>query len=227
MTHNDKHKQQNKKRIFGQRKRFCFDWDGVVVNSEIYRKQAWKIALSRYGIQDGDLFYTHRIGRSGVSTAEEAIQNFGLKDISPEELFQLHDSAFRESMRGGLLPIPSTIKFIRHLTANGIVMLIVSSQYRDVIQQGIEAIGLKDCFKGVISAIDDNLPAKPHPASYEFAARKLGVEPSDCVAVEDTDPGVSAAKDAGMYCIGFQNPESGPQKLNRADIVARDLNELI
>ena len=68
--------------------------------------------------------------------------------------------------------------------------------------------------------------AKPDPAIYLLAAKKLGVNPADCTVVEDAASGVKAAKTAGMQCIAVRNPNSGQQDLSLADIIINKYEEI-
>ena len=61
--------------------------------------------------------------------------------------------------------------------------------------------------------------SKPNPAIYLLAAQTLGVNPAECIVLEDAYLGVEAAKRAGMRCIGYRNLNSGQQDLSRADVV--------
>ncbi|MGB3964375.1 MAG: HAD-IA family hydrolase, partial [Tepidanaerobacteraceae bacterium] len=64
------------------------------------------------------------------------------------------------------------------------------------------------------------------PEIFLKAAKKLGVEPKNCLIIEDTFVGIQAAKAAGMKCIGFKNPNSGDQDLSGADLVVESFKEL-
>ena len=68
--------------------------------------------------------------------------------------------------------------------------------------------------------------SKPHPDIYLKAAEQIGISPIDCVAIEDANAGVRSAKAAGMYTIGYQNPNSGAQDLSVADVVIQDMKEV-
>ncbi|MGB4491550.1 MAG: HAD-IA family hydrolase, partial [Halanaerobiales bacterium] len=67
---------------------------------------------------------------------------------------------------------------------------------------------------------------KPHPEIFLTTAEKLGVNPEDCVVIEDSRNGVLAAKAAGMKCIGFKNANSGDQDLSEADLIVSSYKKL-
>jgi beta-phosphoglucomutase-like phosphatase (HAD superfamily) len=68
--------------------------------------------------------------------------------------------------------------------------------------------------------------SKPHPEIFQRAAELIRSEPKECIVIEDSKNGVTAARAAGMKCIGFLNPSSGDQNLTSADIVVRSFKEL-
>ena len=68
--------------------------------------------------------------------------------------------------------------------------------------------------------------SKPDPEIFIKAAMQSGSEPAKCLVIEDSANGVTAAKDAGMHCIGYINPGTGVQNLNHADLVVDDLSKI-
>jgi beta-phosphoglucomutase-like phosphatase (HAD superfamily) len=58
-----------------------------------------------------------------------------------------------------------------------------------------------------------------------YAAKKLSIEPINCLVIEDSENGVNAAKNADMKCLGFRNLNSGNQDLSRADMIIENFNE--
>jgi beta-phosphoglucomutase-like phosphatase (HAD superfamily) len=95
---------------------------------------------------------------------------------------------------------------------------VASSTGEALVRLILQRIGLAHYFPLVVSG--EALPrSKPHPDIFLLAARLLALDPARCVVVEDSANGVRAAKAAGMYCIAYRNPTSGPQDLTLADEV--------
>ena len=65
---------------------------------------------------------------------------------------------------------------------------------------------------------------KPHPDIYLLVAKKSGVDPQDCVVLEDTAHGMTAAKEAGMFCVVTPSEFALDHDFSRADIIAEDLD---
>jgi beta-phosphoglucomutase-like phosphatase (HAD superfamily) len=77
-----------------------------------------------------------------------------------------------------------------------------------------------------IVTAEDVEHSKPSPETFLKVARELGLEPSQCLVIEDARLGVEAAKRAGMKCIGYRNPRSGNQDLSKAQIITDDFSNL-
>jgi sugar-phosphatase len=101
-------------------------------------------------------------------------------------------------------------------------LALASSSNMPVIEAALARLGIGEAFEVVHSA-DLEKESKPAPDVYLGAARRLGVDPGRCVALEDSLPGVEAAKAAGMACIRFPEHD-GPRSL--ADLELGSLEEL-
>jgi HAD superfamily hydrolase (TIGR01509 family) len=104
---------------------------------------------------------------------------------------------------------------------------LASSSNRQLIDAVLELAGLAACFKATVSS-EEVAHGKPAPDVYLEAARRLGVDPTRCAAVEDSHGGIRSAKAAGMRVIALPNPSYPPDEeaLTQADIVIRSLEEL-
>jgi len=103
------------------------------------------------------------------------------------------------------------------LRARDVPVAIVSSSPRDWIETVTDRFGLD--LDGAWSADDVDAPGKPEPHVYEHAAAELGVSPSGCVVVEDSQNGVLAGARAGATVIGYRAAHNRRQDLSAADVV--------
>ncbi len=115
--------------------------------------------------------------------------------------------------------VAHAIDFMR---ARRLRLALASSSTMPVIEAAIDRLGISDAFEVVHSA-DFEARSKPAPDVYLGAARRLGVEPARCIALEDSVPGVEAAKAAGMCCIRFPEHD-GP--VSSADLELGALTDL-
>jgi beta-phosphoglucomutase-like phosphatase (HAD superfamily) len=90
----------------------------------------------------------------------------------------------------------------------------------------LDRFDLREEFDRIISAEEIDGKSKPEPDVYEHAAEQVGVEPEECVAVEDSTNGVKSAKAAGMKAVGYRNQSDEELDLSEADAVASSAAEL-
>lgn len=205
-----------------------FDFDGVLFDTEAGKANIWKNMLAKFGVPNGDAWYRARMGKRLLTLCEEAIPQFNLP-TTPEVMTEENMPSFRALEQEPAEPIIPMIDFARRLChREGLALGIASSQPEAVMREQLRAIGAEDYFACFASIRDENLPGKPNPDVYLLAARQLGLEPVDCIGIEDTDAGVSAVKNAGMRCLGFKGAESLQNFLD-ADLVITpgDLDDLV
>lgn len=171
-----------------------FDLDGTLADTMPSHYEAWSVILQRYGLEmSEDRFYalggwpTQRvadllIGESG--RALDALQ------ISHEK-----ESLFTESLHL-VQPIEHTTAVARKHRGT-IPLAVATGATRDVCELILNQLGIYEWFDAVVSA-DEVERHKPNPDVFLEAARRLGVDPGSCVVYEDTDPGLEAARRAGM-----------------------------
>jgi beta-phosphoglucomutase-like phosphatase (HAD superfamily) len=96
-----------------------------------------------------------------------------------------------------------------------------------VFEEVLELAGLAACFRATVSS-EEVERGKPAPDVYLEAARRLGVEPTRCAAVEDSHAGIRSAKSAGMRVVAIPNAAYPPDEevLELADEVVRSLDDL-
>jgi mannitol-1-/sugar-/sorbitol-6-/2-deoxyglucose-6-phosphatase len=125
--------------------------------------------------------------------------------------------------KGVLKPgVPEALDFARR---SGLRMALASSSPYVIIDAVLDTFGLRSAFE-VIHSAEEETRGKPEPDVYLTAARKLGVDPADSLALEDSPNGVLAAKAAGMKCIAVPEPvHRHDPRLARADAVIDGLEE--
>ena len=104
---------------------------------------------------------------------------------------------------------------------------LASSSNREIFEEVLELAGIADCFQVTVSS-EEVAHGKPAPDVYLEAARRLGVPPEECTAVEDSHSGIRSAKAAGMRVVVIPNAAYPPdaETLALADTVLRSLDDL-
>lgn len=127
--------------------------------------------------------------------------------------------------RDGVKPIKGVQKFISDLHAAGFKMAVASSSPKADIEFTMESLDLKQYFEYLVSG-EEVENSKPAPDVFLYAASLLDVNPENCIAFEDTKNGSLSASYAGMYTIGFENPDYPKQDLSAADEIITDFNQV-
>jgi HAD superfamily hydrolase (TIGR01509 family) len=121
-----------------------------------------------------------------------------------------------------------TINLINNLHRKNIILALTTSAGKDGTLLILNKINILNNFKVIVTK-EDVQHRKPNPEPYALTAKKLGIDPKYCVAIEDTSLGVESAKGAGMMCIAIPNKYTKDQDFSLADVVvksAKQLNEL-
>ena len=206
-------------------KAFIFDMDGVIIDTEPVHNEIDRGILAKDNIFVTDEEFRKFTGMASTAVFDIFIKQYNLphnaQQMSQDQMTTLKEYIVKHQMK----PIDGIVPLIKNLHKAGIPMAIASSSRPDVIKFVADFFNITDYFKVLISGED--LPhSKPAPDIYLQTAQKLNVAPADCVVLEDSINGTIAAKSAGMYCIGFANPNSGNQDLSRADIIVNKITDI-
>lgn len=200
--------------------------DGVIVESEpIYRAVSNRY-FSTLGIEISDEVYETFVGASAHNNLTYVKENYQV-DPSVEEMIKALRVNYLEEIRTmeNLPMVPHTRDLIKLLQTTDYQLILASSANRKNINLVLESLALVDVFRYKVSGAE--LPkSKPDPAIFLKAAALGKVSVKDCVVIEDSRHGVTAAKAAAMQCIGYQNPHSGNQNLSHADMVVENMREV-
>ena len=174
-----------------------FDLDGVLVDSE----ERWNEAREALTRESGGT-WTERATRDmmGMSAPEwsDTVQPLAL--ATPR---------LKASLRDDLPLLPGAVQAVRAL-ADRWPLGLASSANGPVIALVLERAGLATCFRATVSS-EEVARGKPAPDVYLEAARRLGVEADECVAVEDSTNGLRSAHAAGMAVIAVPNRAFPPE----------------
>jgi HAD superfamily hydrolase (TIGR01509 family) len=122
--------------------------------------------------------------------------------------------------------VPGAVEAVRRL-AEAFPLGLASSSNRPLIDTVLELAGLTELFRATVSS-EEVARGKPAPDVYLETARRLGVAPERCAAIEDSHAGIRSARAAGMRVLAIPNPSYPPDDdaLAQADVVLESLAEL-
>ncbi|MEI9944207.1 MAG: HAD family phosphatase [Chitinophagaceae bacterium] len=200
------------------KKLVIFDIDGVLLDSEkVYLdiNQAWFKEIGiKLSVEKHQTFIGSSAKRFWQYLKEENNLD-GEIDTYIELEKELKNKALREQ---DLLPTEHVIDFLDFLEKNGNIIGIASSGLKKNIDLILTKLNIGHYFDLVVSG-EQVIKGKPEPDIFLKVADHFNYQPADCIVIEDSTNGVTAAKAAGMFCVGFYNPNSGNQDLSKADLI--------
>ena len=202
-----------------------FDMDGVLIQSE----EVWDEVRERYTRERGGQYDAEiqraMMGMSSTEWSRFLHETAGVPD-PPEQINDAVVQLMLEAYADHLPLIDGAVAAVQRLAA-AFPLGVASSSNRPLIDAVLDAAGLEPYFAATVSS-EEVAHGKPAPDVYLEAARRLGVEPARCAAVEDSHGGIRSAKAAGMHVIAIPNPSYPPDEasLAQADVVLRSLAEL-
>lgn len=204
-------------------KAIIFDLDGTIIDSEYYFVKrtmqfakdhhfhiAYKDALSLVGLSHRD--YLKRLAILLDHDLHEITNMYGeYKNAHPVPYGQLINQ--------------DAYDLIQYLKDSPYRIALATSTYRNILHDKLSSTGLSDTFEVEISG-DMIEKAKPDPQIYLECIKRLDLKPEECMAIEDSEVGIKAAHDAGLYVIARKDPHFDTDQ-SLADIIIEDLRNIV
>lgn len=202
-----------------------FDLDGLIVDSETPEYLAWQTLHAQHGWPFPIESWRRNIGRN--DSPFDPLARFRALDspMTPEAaraLWRAHHARLEPDF---LTPLPGVVALLESVRAHRLRTAVASTSRRARVLELLGRLGLADKFDAVAGG--DEVPrAKPAPDVYRLAARRLEVAERACVALEDSESGVRAAKAAGMWCIAVPSELTRGMEFSAADLIVTSLLEV-
>ena len=203
-------------------KAVIFDRDGIIINTEPVLIDSVKKAFKKLGftLQKEDI--AQLIGRSYDVYKDYFLAKWDFdfdryREIQKEIYYKNLDKAeyFKH-----------TLDLIKALHKNKIPIAVTTSAGRDGTLLMLNQVGITKMFDVIVTK-EDCKNLKPHPEPYLTTAKKLKIDPRDCLVLEDTALGVESAKKAGMICIAVPNEFTKDQDFSMADTTVQSAKEVL
>jgi len=199
-------------------KGFIFDFDGLILDTEMPGCKAWSELFNEYGFRFTSEDWKKAIG-TGPSAYDPATHlnelTHGELDASlirKRTLQRTRELIEKENI------LPGVQKIIKEAHHTGLNMGVASSSDRDWVEGYLEKLNLRNFFAAVCTA-DDVERVKPDPELYQITALRLNLKPSEIIVFEDSPNGVRAARNAGMFCIAIPNEITRSMDLSHANLI--------
>lgn len=225
-----------------------FDLDGVLTPTATVHERAWQELFEDYlaaqpqvpGYSESD-YFDHIDGKPRFDGVRDFLASRGIvlpegpTDDDPanttvQGLGNRKNRIFNNIVSGGVEPFAGSVRFLEAALERGLKVAVVSSSRN--APAVLAAAGLSARFPVVVDGVvaaSEGLPGKPSPATYEYAARLLGLPSGECVVVEDAVSGVQAGDAGTFYSVIGVDRGAGRQALldAGATLVVSDLQELL
>jgi len=203
-----------------------FDMDGVIIDSEEIHKKAYYETFASIGVDVSDELYKTLTGSSTINAFQRLVTHFNL-EIDPKELVLNKRKRYFNFFENdpNLHLVKGVEELIKHSYNKGLTLILASSSAMINIDRVFNRFDLNKYFTAKISGADLK-ESKPHPEIFEKAAILGNTLKENCIIIEDSDNGVKAANDAGIFVVGYKNPLVEDQTLENANIIVESFDEL-
>ncbi|MFD0358920.1 HAD family hydrolase [Streptomyces sp. NPDC127110] len=200
-----------------------FDCDGVLVDSEPLAARVQVALGAELGWPLTEAEVVERfIGRSAAHVREQVAARLG--DATAREWDQRFTVLHAEAVDAGLRPVAGLPEALDRIS---LATCVASSGSHEKMRHTLGRTGLYERFAGRIHSATEVPRGKPAPDVFLYAARRMGVDPAACVVVEDSLPGVRAARAAGMRSLGYAGGLTPADALaGPGTVVFTDMREL-
>ena len=203
-----------------------FDMDGVIVDTEPVHHYAFRQHFEQLSITVSPEMYASFTGNSTRNVFQKLKHHFQLTqdvEVLIDTKRQLFNEAFDQ--KEDLHLLDGVEDLIKELHQNGMQLILASSSAKVTINRIFNRFNLHQYFTHIISG-EDFENSKPDPAIFNHAVFLSNCPKENCIVIEDSTNGIKAAKAAGIYCIGYDSPNSKLQDYSMADWVISDFSKL-
>jgi HAD superfamily hydrolase (TIGR01509 family) len=200
-----------------------FDMDGVLVDTEHLWDEVREELTSEWGGRYTPEAQEAMMGMSSTEWSLYLHETVGLRE-RPETINAEVIRRMLERYETELPVVPGAVESVRRLAGDGLRLALASSSNRELIDAVLRRLDLSSSFEVTVSS-EEVARGKPAPDVYLEAARRLGIAPERCAAIEDSASGIRAAHAAGMRVIAYPNRHYRPDAdaLGLADVVLQSL----
>jgi beta-phosphoglucomutase len=198
------------------------DVDGVMVDSYDAHLETWRRLAARVNRSITEQQFAVNFGRTSRAIMADLWPELGLSDAEIEALDDRKEADYREVVARDFPAMPGIQDLIDNLHAAGMRLAVGSSGPPENVALALEKLDAARIFHAVVTG-KDVTRGKPDPEVFLIAARRLDIDPSRCVVLEDSPAGLSAARAADMRSIGICSRGHTHEQLADADWIVDDL----
>ena len=201
------------------------DMDGTLLDTEPLYTVATQKLLDPYGVEYTLALKKRCIGGDSKRSAQIVIDHYDLPLSA--ELFLQEREGFLKALFVNAPEIGGAAKFIQSASESVIPIGLATSSYSELVELKLSGKRWSEGFDTMVSGDDPELKrSKPAPDIFLLCAQRLGIDPSKCIAFEDSPNGITAARAAGMQVIAINSPYVEDTDLEEASLIIDHYDEL-
>lgn len=187
-----------------------FDMDGVIFDTERIYLEAWTDVFAKYGYKMTKEVYTSvmGVGRKNVINTFKHIYG---DDLPIDKMYKEKDQILFTRIEEGTVPTKEGVgEVLNFLRKNDYKIALATSAKRERVDKHLKDANLEGIFDVTVCG-DEVEKAKPNPDIFLKAAKKLNVNPNECIVIEDSSAGIKAAFNAGMagiHVVDLKEPDN-------------------
>jgi len=189
-----------------------FDMDGVIVDNHQWHFDSY----IEFGQRHQKHITREEFSKYFGTTNQFIMKSIFGKNISEKDIIAFSnekEAIYRETYQPFIKPVKGLPEFLQYASQNSIPIALATAAPKENVKFTLHSTGLEAYFQAIT---DSSMVSrgKPDPQVYLITAKKLGVQPADCVVFEDSIPGITAARNAGMRVIGIATTHT-PEELRK------------
>ncbi len=207
-------------------KALIFDFDGLILDTELPDYASWQEVYHEYGCELAIEDWGQIVGGTGASDFDPHtnLEQLSGKILDREEVWisrrkQYLDQLYQQPV------LPGVVELLDDAERRGLKLGIASSSPENWVRGHLARLGLYQRFEAIKTA-EDVQRTKPDPELYAAILQALGAQPEEAIVFEDSPNGVTAAKAAGIFCVAVPNPLTAQLSLAHADLRADSLADI-
>jgi HAD superfamily hydrolase (TIGR01509 family) len=203
-----------------------FDMDGVLVDTEHLWDEVREALTAEWGGRYTPEAQEAMMGMSSLEWSRYLHETVGLRE-PPDVINAEVVRRMLQRYETELPVVQGAVDAVRRLHDDGLTLAVASSSNRELIDRVLRRLDLTGLFEATVSS-EEVARGKPAPDVYLEAARRLGVDPERCAAIEDSHSGIASARAAGMRVVAIPNRRYPPDEdaLAEADVVLTSIRDL-
>lgn len=204
---------------------FVFDFDGLIIDTETPDFEAWQSVYRKYGFdfQLKDWQKSYGTGRNEFDPTSNLAKLIGKPELG--KMIEHEQRVISLSKIVHTSALPGVEKILDSAKSAGLKLGIASNSSADWVLCNLARLGFLHFFDSICNG-NDVSALKPDPAVFNLSISELGVRPEEAIVFEDSPNGITAAVNAGIFCVAIPNKALGNFNVEHANLVLDSLDEI-